>query len=80
MKQYSEERKSSTGAEDAAAAEYARGAARPRDGHPEGHVVHLGQAKYRQASGVSIPAHDRSPERFQRGRQVCGGAGDSGSE
>jgi transposase len=52
------------GGEDAAATECPRGAARPRDRHPEGHGSYTWRAKYRQASGVSVPAHDRPPERW----------------
>ena len=43
-------------------------------------TLYTWRAKYRQASGVSIPAHDRLPERLQHRGQVCGGVGDSGSE
>ncbi len=47
----------------AAAAKPARRADRPGDGHPEGHADPW-RAKYRRASGVSVPAHDRPLERW----------------
>jgi transposase-like protein len=43
-------------------------------------TLYTWRAKYRQASEVSVPAHDRPPERLQHRGQVCRGVGDRRAE
>jgi transposase-like protein len=79
MKQYSEELKAALvqkmlPPQNVPVGQLARETGIPKD------TLYTWRAKSRQASGVSVVAHDRPPERLQCGRQVCRGAGDGDAE
>ena len=75
MKQYSEELKAALvekmlPPQNVPVGQLARETGIPKD------TLYTWRAKYRQASEVSVPAHDRPPERLQHRGQVCRSAGD----